>query len=55
MNTEKKAYTLSILVEDTPGVLSQVARLFSRNGYNIESLRRPALVPVSPGLSGDDW
>ena len=38
MNTEKKAYTLSILVEDTPGVLSQVARLFSRKGYNIESL-----------------
>ena len=25
MNSEKKAYTLSILVEDTPGVLSQVA------------------------------
>ena len=38
MNTEKKAYTLSVLVEDTPGVLSQVARLFSRKGYNIESL-----------------
>ena len=35
---EKKAYTLSILVEDTPGVLSQVARLFSRKGYNIESI-----------------
>ena len=38
MMTEKKAYTLSILVEDTPGVLSQVARLFSRKGYNIESI-----------------
>ena len=38
MNTEKKAYTLSVLVEDTPGVLSQVARLFSRKGYNIESI-----------------
>ena len=38
MNSEKKAYTLSILVEDTPGVLSQVARLFSRKGYNIESI-----------------
>ena len=34
----KKAYTLSVLVEDTPGVLSQVARLFSRKGYNIESI-----------------
>ena len=38
MNTEKKAYTLSVLVEDIPGVLSQVARLFSRKGYNIESI-----------------
>ena len=38
MSIEKKAYTLSILVEDIPGVLSQVARLFSRKGYNIESI-----------------
>jgi acetolactate synthase-1/3 small subunit len=30
--------TLSVLVENTPGVLSQVSRLFSRKGYNIESL-----------------
>ena len=37
-NTEKKEYTLSILVQDIPGVLSQVARLFSRKGYNIESI-----------------
>ncbi len=38
MNKEQKLYTLSILVEDIPGVLSQVARLFSRKGYNIESI-----------------
>ncbi len=38
MSTEQKAYTFSILVEDIPGVLSQVARLFSRKGYNIESI-----------------
>ena len=37
-DTEKKLYTLSILVRDIPGVLSQVARLFSRKGYNIESI-----------------
>ena len=37
-NTEKKLYTLALLVQDTPGVLSQVARLFSRKGYNIESI-----------------
>ncbi|MBM6723581.1 MULTISPECIES: acetolactate synthase small subunit [Oscillospiraceae] len=30
--------TLSVLVENSAGVLSQVSRLFSRKGYNIESL-----------------
>lgn len=37
-DSEKKLYTLVILVRDIPGVLSQVARLFSRKGYNIESI-----------------
>ena len=37
-DSEKRPYTLAILVRDTPGVLSQVARLFSRKGYNIESI-----------------
>jgi len=31
-------YTLSILVENSAGVLSQVTRLFSRKSYNIHSL-----------------
>ena len=31
-------HTLSILVDNEAGVLSQVTRLFSRKGYNIESL-----------------
>lgn len=35
---EVKRNTLSVLVENTPGVLSQIARFFSRKGYNIESL-----------------
>lgn len=38
MDMQKKPYTLSLLVQDIPGVLSQVARLFSRKGYNIESI-----------------
>ena len=59
MSTEKKAYTLSVLVEDTPGVLSQVARLFSRKGYNIESIcAGPALgsgtTRISVVMLGDE-
>ena len=38
MNTVIKRHTLSVLVENSAGVLSQVSRLFSRKGYNIESL-----------------
>ena len=52
MNTEKRPYTLSIIVEDSPGVLSQVARLFSRKGYNIETIcagisDRPGVTRIS--------
>ena len=31
-------HTLSVLVENKPGVLARVARLFSRRGFNIDSL-----------------
>ena len=56
---ERKRYTLCILVEDIPGVLSQVARLFSRKGYNIESIvsgetDRPGITRISIELLGDE-
>jgi len=38
MATGWKTHTLSVLVEDKPGVLARVAALFSRRGFNIESL-----------------
>ena len=56
---EKKLYTLAILVQDIPGVLSQVARLFSRKGYNIESIvsgetDRPDITRITIVLLADE-
>ena len=31
-------HVLSLLVEDKPGILTRVAALFARRGFNIESL-----------------
>ena len=36
--SEVKKHTIAVLVDNEAGVLSQVSRLFSRKGYNIESL-----------------
>ena len=59
MNKDIKPYTLSILVQDIPGVLSQVARLFSRKGYNIESIvsgetSQPGLTRITIVILGDE-
>ena len=58
-NTERKLYTLCILVDNIPGVLSQVARLFSRKGYNIHSIvsgdtDRPNTTRISIEIMGDE-
>ena len=58
-DAEKKLYTLAILVRDIPGVLSQVARLFSRKGYNIESIvsgetDRPGVTRITIVLLADE-
>ena len=36
--TTKQKHTLSVLVENSPGVLARVSSLFSRRAYNIDSL-----------------
>ena len=56
---EQKEYTISILVENSPGVLSQVSRLFSRKGYNIDSIANgttedPRDTRITIDLHGDE-
>ena len=38
MSNAMTRHTLSVLVEDQPGVLARISALFSRRGFNIESL-----------------
>ncbi len=52
-------HTLAILVENKPGVLARVAGLFSRRGFNIESLavgvtENPDTSRMTIVVSGDD-
>ena len=51
--------SLSVLVDNEAGVLSQVSRMFSRKGYNIESIvsgatDRPGITRISIEILGDE-
>ena len=59
MKSEVTRHTLSVLVDNNAGVLSQVSRLFSRKGYNIESLAvgttdDPAVSRITIEVSASD-
>ncbi|MEG6616954.1 acetolactate synthase small subunit [Peptococcaceae bacterium 1198_IL3148] len=52
-------HTLAVLVENNPGVLARVAGLFSRRGFNIDSLAvgrtdNPAISRMTIVVEGDD-
>jgi acetolactate synthase-1/3 small subunit len=54
-----KPHTLSVLVENKPGVLSRVSGLFTRRGFNIESLavgtcEEPDMSRMTIVVNGDD-
>ena len=56
---ETKQYTLSVLVRNHAGVLSHVAGLFTRRGYNIESIsagitENPEVTRITIVVTGDN-
>jgi acetolactate synthase-1/3 small subunit len=46
LNSDKAMHTLSVYVSNKPGALARIAQVFSRRGFNIESL------VVSPAVDG---
>ena len=59
MTSELSTHTLSVLVENKPGVLARVSSLVSRRGYNIESLavgptEYPTMSRITLAVTVDD-
>ncbi len=53
-------YTLSVLVENRPGVLARVVSLFARRGYNIDALtvgasETPGIARMTLSGEGDNY
>lgn len=58
--TKTETHTLSVLVENHAGVLSRVSGLFSRRGFNIESLavgitENPEISRMTIVVGGDEY
>jgi acetolactate synthase-1/3 small subunit len=59
MSGEEKLHTISILVENRPGILARVSHVFARRGFNLESLAVSRTEDVSVSrmtivVAGDD-
>jgi acetolactate synthase-1/3 small subunit len=59
MNDKPRMHTITVLVENKPGVLARVSGLFARRGFNIESLAvsitdDPSVSRMTIVVSGDD-
>ena len=59
MKDESNKKVFQILVDNTSGVLSRISGLFSRRGYNIESITagvtaEPSITRITIVASGDD-
>lgn len=59
MTGDEKLHTISILVENRPGVLARVSHVFARRGFNLESLavsrtEDPTVSRMTIVVAGDD-
>jgi acetolactate synthase-1/3 small subunit len=59
MSGNEQLHTISILVENTPGVLARVSHVFARRGFNLESLavsrtEDPTVSRMTIVVAGDD-
>lgn len=59
MKGQEQLHTISVLVENAPGVLARVSHVFARRGFNIESLavsrtEDPTVSRMTIVVAGDD-
>ena len=59
MSGNEQLHTISILVENAPGVLARVSHIFARRGFNLESLavsrtEDPTVSRMTVVVAGDD-